>query len=116
MLELSKLCRPLCGLENPFATPYPAINRWAIAVRPLRGLITCSPVQMIISRAVTQHLSKLLSHRPTQLSAIVLLLTMMTIAAGPAPSPPQTNRALLLQPDNPEMNRRAPDVARVRVE
>jgi len=32
------LCRPLRGLENPFNDSFPAINRWAIVGRPLRGL------------------------------------------------------------------------------
>jgi cyclophilin family peptidyl-prolyl cis-trans isomerase len=40
----------------------------------------------------------------------------IAIALASAQGGGQSNRALLLQPDNPEMNRRAPDVAHVRLE
>src|SRR5262249_50250630 len=43
-------------------------------------------------------------------------VTVIAIAAVAAPQLAQSDRSLLLQPDNPEMNRRAPDVARVRLE
>ncbi len=36
------LCRPFHGLYSYLIGAFPAINRWAIFVRPLRGLITAS--------------------------------------------------------------------------
>lgn len=43
-----------------------------------------------------------------------LMIAMTTLSAPHAIG--QANRALLLQPDNPEMNQRAPDVAHIRLE
>ena len=53
------------------------------------------------------------SHR---LLVIVTGLIGAVIAAPSAQRPDRSDRSLLLNPDSPEMNRRAPDVARVRLQ
>src|SRR6266852_2232710 len=45
------------------------------------------------------------------LTCMVIAMTMVSARGGG-----QSDRALLLQPDDPEMNRRAPDLAHVRLE
>jgi peptidyl-prolyl cis-trans isomerase A (cyclophilin A) len=47
----------------------------------------------------------------TILAGLAIAMTMVSAQGGG-----QSDRALLLQPDNPEMNRRAPEVAHVRLE
>src|SRR5438045_1761962 len=51
-----------------------------------------------------------------RLPVILIGLIAAVIAAPSAQRPDRSNRSLLLNPDSPEMNRRAPDVARVRLE
>jgi len=50
--------------------------------------------------------------------SFILLITVIAVAIGSsfAQRKTQSDRALLLQPDNPKMNRRAPDTFRVRLE
>ena len=50
--------------------------------------------------------------------SFMMLIAVITIAIGSsfAQRPNQSDRAFLLQPDSPEMNRRAPEVERVRFE
>lgn len=47
---------------------------------------------------------------------ILIAVIMLAIGSSLAQRPSQSDRALLLQPDSPEMNRRAPDTFRVRLE
>jgi cyclophilin family peptidyl-prolyl cis-trans isomerase len=51
-------------------------------------------------------------------SSFMMLMAVIMLAIGPsfAQRQTQSDRALLLQPDNPEMNRPAPDTFRVRLE
>src|SRR5947207_9255999 len=51
-----------------------------------------------------------------RLPVILIGLIAAAIAAPSAQRPDRSDRSLLLNPDSPEMNRRAPDVARVRLE
>src|ERR1051326_3544566 len=37
-MSVESFCRPLCGLPISYLSGFPAINRWAILDRPLRGL------------------------------------------------------------------------------
>ena len=53
------------------------------------------------------------SHR---LLVILIGLIGAAIAAPSAQRPDRSDRSLLLNPDSPEMNRRAPDIARVRLQ
>ena len=53
------------------------------------------------------------SHR---LLVILIGLIGAVIAAPSAQRPDRSDRSLLLNPDSPEMNRRAPDIARVRLQ
>src|SRR5215831_14476577 len=49
-------------------------------------------------------------------STILIGLSCVAFAVSPVPSPAQSDHSLLLQPDNPAMNRRAPEIFRVRLE
>ena len=78
-------------------------------VWPLADGAHTSEVTIEKSQSMTRSFRQLLSRA-------FLKLIVAAIAAAAAPCQAQAKRALLLQPDNREMNRRAPEVTRVRLE
>jgi cyclophilin family peptidyl-prolyl cis-trans isomerase len=97
---------------------------WALAAfsgyleMSARGLRSHAGIQSINHAQDGRGKSKLHQYGAIGLVALIILMsvTCSAFAVLSAQRPAQSERSLLLQPDNPEMNRRAPEIARVRLE